>query len=236
MNKKISATILSGLMLATSGLVAADPLKGDGELGFTSTSGNTHNKNLNTKLSLSKKDGLWRHKGKLEAQGSTTDSVTTAERYLLTAKTTHDFTAKSYLFGKFRYENDRFSGYDYQSTVTGGAGTRFFEDTVHTLDGSAGLGVNSNQDAVTGKSEQQGVVLLEGNYLRNISTSAVFTEDLSVEGGSQNTYIESVTGLKMTIIGALASKLSYTIKRNSSVPADTSKIDTVTAVTLVYSF
>jgi len=236
MNKKIAVAVISGLILATSGPVTADPLKGEGELGFTSTSGNTHNKNLNAALSLSKTDGIWRHKGKLEAVGSTTDSATTAERYLLTAKTTRDFTAKSYAFGSLRYDNDRFSGYDYQTSVAVGVGTRVIEDAVQTLDGSVGLGVNSNQDAITGKTEQQGVLQLQGNYLRNISASAVFTEDLTVEGGSNNTYIESVTGLKMTIIGALASKLSFTVKRNSSVPAGTSKTDTLSAVTLVYSF
>ncbi|MBI1195679.1 MAG: DUF481 domain-containing protein [Gammaproteobacteria bacterium] len=236
MHKKMAAAVISGLMLANAGLVTADPLKGDGELGYTSTTGNTHNKNLNAKLSLSKKDGLWRHKGKLEALGSTTDSVTTAERYLLTAKTTRDFTEKSYGFGDFRYENDRFSGYDYQATLAGGVGKRFIEDAVQTVDASAGLGINSNQNSVTGKSEQQGILMLKGNYLRNVSPSAVFTEDLSVESGSKNTYVESVTGLKMTIIGALASKLSFTIKRNSSVPAGTSKTDTLSAVTLVYSF
>jgi putative salt-induced outer membrane protein len=40
----------------------------------------------------------------------------------------------------------------------------------------------------------------------------------------------------MKVNGNLASKIAYTIKSNSDVPAGTEKTDKITSITLVYSF
>ncbi len=186
----------------------AGPLKGEGEVGYTQTSGNTDTASLNVKLSLSKDSEAWRHSGELAVLSAATDSKTTAEAYTLKARTNYKLGSKRYVFGALRYENDRFSGFDYQ--------------------GSLVLGY--------GKSSQEGVLLLNGNFAAPLSDSATFTEDLSIEAGSDNTYSESVTGLKLKVLDNLAAKIAYTVKRNSSVPAGSHKTDLQTAVTLVYAF
>jgi len=61
-------------------------------------------------------------------------------------------------------------------------------------------------------------------------------EELSVEGGSDNTYTESITELKLRINAALAMEVTFSVKDNSDVPAGIKNTDTATAVTLVYDF
>ena len=68
------------------------------------------------------------------------------------------------------------------------------------------------------------------------SETAEFRQDLTVEAGDLNTYIESVTALSAQLIGNIALVASYTIKSNSDVPPNTEKTDTYTAFSFEYAF
>jgi putative salt-induced outer membrane protein len=73
-------------------------------------------------------------------------------------------------------------------------------------------------------------------YKWQFSETAEFRQDLSVESGSLNTYLESVTALSAKLVSDLALVASYTIKHNTTVPPLTEKTDTYTALALEYSF
>ena len=77
---------------------------------------------------------------------------------------------------------------------------------------------------------------LGGNYLWNISEPSKFTQTLSIESGSSNTYTEAVSALKANIIDTLALVLSFTVKNNSDVLPGIDKTDTATAISLEYTF
>ncbi len=87
-----------------------------------------------------------------------------------------------------------------------------------------------------GDAEDEGIVRGALNLDWKISEAVTFTELFSVEAGEDITITQSVTALKSQIAGNLASKISYTVRHASEVPADTEKTDTTLAVTLVYSF
>ena len=232
--KKI--THLLTLMTMFPVLATANEWKGEGELGYTTTSGNTDSESLNTKLSIAKEHEKWRHKAAVEILKSSTDSVTSADRFVFTEKTEYQFGEKAYSFVSLRYEDDEFSGFVYQSSVSVGYGSRFIETDAHVLDASAGIGYRRTKDVLTMLVHEDGILKVEGNYKYTISDSAVFSEDILIEAGEENTHSESVTALKTKINGNLSSKISYAVKRNSNVPVGTEKTDTVTTVSLIYSF
>jgi len=209
---------------------------GEGELGFTSTSGNTNSDSLNAKLGIEKSHEKWTHKARLEVLKASTNDVNSADRKVFTARSEYMFAVKTYAFGALRHEDDKFSGYDYQSSVSAGLGQQVFKTETHTLDVSAGLGYREKKATTTSTKTSEGIVMGDLAYLYNISEHAVFKEKLLVESGSSNTYSESETSLKMKINGNLASKIAYTIKNNSTVPAGTQNTDKITSITLVYSF
>lgn len=233
--RTIHTAIAATALIISSPTVLADELKGEGEFGATISSGNTENQNIIAKLKLSKKTGLWKNEIGLEAINSTDTDVTTGERYLLTAKTARDFNERYYGFGSFRYDKDRFSGYDYQSTLAGGLGFHAIKTDKVTLDLEAGPGYRFSETDL-GVEENEAVLRAGLFYKNKLTDNTHFLQNLTLEAGSNNTYIESETGLKVKMNDKVALKASITVKNNSDVPAGTEKTDTLTGVTLTYGF
>ena len=210
--------------------------KGEGELGFTSTSGNTDSENLNARLGVAREEGKWKHAADLRAIKNTTADETTADSLVFREKSEYKLGEKSYAFGKLRYEDDEFSGYDYQTSISFGLGSRFIEDEQQLLDASIGLGYRSIKDSATGDSEEDAIITGEVIYAYKISETTTFTQTFFVESGDENTHSESDTGLKTQIAGNLASKIGYLVKHNSDVPSGIDKTDKIFSVSLVYGF
>lgn len=211
--------------------------KGNVEVGFVKTSGNTDTETLNTKASAVTDREIWRHKINLEALKTSDHGTTTAERYAINGQSDYKLKGKkNFLFLFLSYENDRFSGYDYQLTESIGYGRRVLDEANMKLDLEIGPGARQRKVEVTHKQEREMMVRGAANYLWNISDSSNFTESLSAEVGENVTITKSVTALVAKINSSLASKVTYTIKNTSKVPAGIKKTDSETAVTLVYSF
>lgn len=224
------------ILFLIPGMALAEGWSGEGELGFTTTSGNTDSESLNTKLGVSKSHGKWAHKASLEALKASTNNVTSADSMVLREKSQYNFAEKSYGFGKLRYEDDKFSGFDYQAALTFGFGSRFIQNDTHVLDMSLGLGYRSSKNTATQETNGEGVVSADASYEYKISATASFSEAISIEAGDDNTHSESETVLKTRINGNLASKIGYLVKHNSDVPVGVEKTDKILSVSLVYSF
>ena len=133
------------------------------------------------------------------------------------------------------YEDDHFSGYDYQFSETIGYGFNAIKNDSLNLDLEAGVGARQSKLDL-GDSSSEGTLKGAANFDWKISESATFTQTLSVEAGEEITISRSVTALKLQIVGSLAAKLSYNVKHTSDVPPGFDKTDTESIVTLVYSF
>ena len=213
--------------------------KGEGELGITYTSGNTETQNFIAKLNINRTQTVWEHQADLEVLRAEDHSELTAERYVLNLQSNYKLSAKNYLFGAFRYEDDRFSGYDHQASLTTGYGRKVIDTERTSLKLEGGVGVRQTKLETPDETNNEGIVRLALNYSQHIGEHSVFTQDFLVETGSDNTYTESSTGLKVSVMDNIALKLSFTAKRNSDIPTtntDIEKTDTISAVTLVYSF
>lgn len=210
--------------------------KGQGELGYSSTSGNSDAENLNASLGLSRETADWKHSLTLDSLKAKTDGETSADRFELRGRSEYGLGERSYLYGQLRYEDDEFSGYDYQASATAGAGSRLLDTGGHLLDASAGLGMRRVDSSTDGTTETEGIVGADLAYEYTISESATLTERLLLENGDENTYSESETALRTRINGALSAKISYLVKHNSKVPAGVENTDRLLTVALVYDF
>jgi putative salt-induced outer membrane protein len=215
--------------------VEADPYKGNVELGYVDTSGNTETKSLNAKAKVEAMYKKWRQTLQLEALNSSTQNVTTAERYLASLKSDYRFSKRDYAFGLLNYENDRFSGYDYWTSIVLGYGRRVIDGKSLWLEFEGGPGYRYSKLS-DGDTVDEAILRLAGSLGWQISESALFEQDLSSEIGEDVTINRSVSALSMQIIGSLAMKLSYTYRHTSEVPEGAKKADTTTSVTLVYKF
>ncbi len=209
---------------------------GEGALGYTATSGNTDSDSLNAKLGMVREHGKWKHAAGIETLKATTDHVASADSMMFKEKSEYKFGENSYAFGKLRYEEDEFSGFEYQASLSFGLGSRFLSSAHHSLDASLGLGRRSSKDTATLQTTEENIVVADAAYKYIISDSATFSEQVSIESGKENTHSESETSLLTKINSHLASKISYLVKHNSDVPSPTEKTDKVLTVSLVYSF
>ena len=231
----ISAIIIAGWASQAVAEDAIKPWKGEAELGIVSTSGNTEIQSTKARAGIVNEREEWRHTGKIEALNTSDATRTTAERYLLSGKSDYKFGNFDYALVMVNYENDRFTGYSYRVSETVGYGHRIVNQPDLTLGLEIGPGARQSKLS-TGASESEFIVRVAGNAEWKISETAVFTENLSAESGELSTLTRSVTALSAQLVGAFAMKLSFTAQHTSRVPVSVKKLDTVTAVTLVYGF
>ena len=208
---------------------------GEGELGYNSTAGNSNSTSLNAKLGINYLLADWEHSLNLSAVSAQNEGLHTRERYLLDGQASRTFSNVYYGFGNLRYDKDLFSGYDYQTNITGGIGRRFWlpKTEVFNLEVGAGYQFDKLQNA----SEQSHPILRTALKLRYpLNTNVALSQDLLTNAGEQNVHSESVSGVKVNMTESLALKLSYTLKHNSKVLVGRENLDALTALTLVYGF
>jgi putative salt-induced outer membrane protein len=238
-SKKISGIICT-LSLISSSLMAAETtnegnFSGEGELGYNSTAGNSNSSSLNAKLGLTYVLADWEHNLNLNAVSAQNEGVSTRERYLLDGQASRTFSEVYYGFGNLRYDKDLFSGYDYQTNITAGIGRRFWQPKTEVL--NLELGAGYQVDKLQNQPEHANPILRSALKLRYPMNKQVsLSQDLLVNAGDRNVHSESISGIKVNMTESLALKLSYTLKHNSKVLDGRDKLDTLTAVTLVYGF
>lgn len=232
-----AAVWLSSTAVAQESTEAGEegPWSGSATLGYLATSGNTESSSLNSAFEIGYTAGKWYHRVKALAINSMQDEETIAEAYEAGWKTEYRFTENNYAFGRVDWRKDRFSGYDHQISETIGYGRRLLDSERHTWNAEIGVGARQ-QETQLGVEEDDFIVRGATDYTWRFSETAEFMQELAVESGSSNTFTQSVTSLKATLIGDLALVASYTIRNNSDVPVGTEKTDTFTALSVEYAF
>ena len=251
MKKKYNVMLLAGLLAAAANVSAADdaekkeksPWTSSVELGFIKTTGNTETQTSALKADAVYEVDKWRHTGHAEGYGqesedeTTGDTIVSAERYELSGKSDYKFTEHDYAFGQIKLKKDRFSGFEYENSLSLGYGRKVINQDNMELDLEIGPGVRFIKPD-DGESDSEALLVLAGKYWWAITDNSKFTQDLNFDIGEEYTESKSVTGIQANINKTLALKFTYTIRHKSKVPdpATTEKTDTETAVTLVYNF
>ncbi len=216
------------------------PWSGNVAFGYLSSTGNTENTSAALDFDVAYTAKPWSHALKGRAYGASQDMITTAESYKAGWKSAYDFTEFNYMFGALDWNKDRFAGYTRQSFATVGYGRRILDNETFVLNAEVGAGYSRQRTAETSSlpatTVDGGIGTLGGNFIWNFSETANFEQTLYVFTASDNTFWESVSKVKAALVGDWALGLSYTIKQNSDVPLGTEKKDTLTSITLDYSF
>ena len=217
--------------------------KGETELGVLITSGNTDETNIKGRLGLVHEVETWRNTGEFRANYSEADDETTAEKYQAALETDYKFSENQYWFLRGAYEDDRFSGYDFESSVTTGYGNRVWTSGDRSfLDLSVGGGYRYNKlemvNAEGEDTEEEAIARLAGQFDYALSENALFRQKLSTEIGldENNTVTESETSLQANVVGNLSMKAAFRVKHVSDAPAGSENTDTETSLSLLYGF
>jgi putative salt-induced outer membrane protein len=212
-----------------------EPFTASISLGYVGTTGNTDTTTFNTEMLATWRTERWTHNAKFQGLGAQENDVTKAERYYLEEKSDFNLDENQYIFGLGSYTDDRFSGFEYQATATAGYGRYLVRRDGLSLQAFAGLGYRES-DIIGAGTEGEGIVTFGENLAWALSDNAALTQSFTSDVGEELTVSKFEIGLETNIVGSITTKLAFQARNTSEVPAGTEKTDTMTSVSLVYSF
>ena len=207
----------------------------EAELGFVKTTGNTETESFVLKARVINTREKWRHIARGEALRNADGDTVTAEKYFLSGKSEYTFRDRSYVFGLVTYDDDRFSGFNYQLLGVLGYGRVVMERESVKLNLEVGAG-GRQSDPEIGDTDNEAVLRAAGDFEWKISKSATFIQELSSDIGEDKTITRSLTALTTKINSYLSSRIAYQLRHTSEVPVGIEKTDTEFTFTLLFKY
>jgi putative salt-induced outer membrane protein len=229
----MAAGLACGVLAA--GTASAD-WTGKGTFGGVLARGNTETETINLNVDVEKTLDRWTHKAGASLLRTVTDDVTSADRWELRGESQYSLSDRSYLFGALRYEDDAFTDYEYQATLSGGYGYRFLMSDTTKFEGQIGVGYRETELRLTG--EQSDDVIARGalNFEHKLTDTTLIYDRFLVESGSDNTFLQNALGIEVKINDAFALSFDYAVRHNTDVLPGTEETDQVLTANLVYGF
>lgn len=188
---------------------------------------------------------------------STSRMDKTAERWETGAKPAYNVHPRVYVFGTFDYVDDKFSGFDWVVTETGGLGFRVLDEEKLKLKLEGGPGGRHTRTSPAGGPpptqirEDDFIGRAALNFLWQISDNASFTQDAITifgpkAGGGIRT--DSTTAVTAQLAGSLSLKASYNVVYVTDPPQvdhdqiattatqQAKDVDSKVAINLIYTF
>ncbi len=217
----------------------------DSEIGLIFTTGNTDTSSFKGRLSSHHELESWSNdylfetlykRDEVTTDAGSEEAQTSAQKFYASGQGNYKLkNPDNRLFGFASYEDDRFSGFDFQATVAAGWNSKLWDDDSSTFSYSIGPGY-SFADTSDGEDVSGVIVRAAADYKWKMSETATFKQLISTEVGSNNTKSRSETSISAQINGSMSLKVSLMLNHNSDVESGTENLDTETAATLVYSF
>jgi putative salt-induced outer membrane protein len=221
---------------------------GKAELGVLLTDGNTESKSANTKVDLTHEGTKWRNNVYAAALYGENADFATAERYEARYQADYKITDRFSWFLGLRGEEDKFSGFAYQATVSTGATYKFMDSPTTKLDASLGAGykrfepqVLIKTDAgdvisrIKGDADSEPVITLGSNYEHAFTETTKITNKFLAEAGSDNTAVQDDIALQVSMSEVLALAVGIGVRYNSDPPPLAESTDTQLTINLVYN-
>jgi putative salt-induced outer membrane protein len=246
MPKSIAAFPIALLLLAASASVHA-AWSSRSEVGFVAARGNTSTETANARFEIMREVEKWKNTVTASGLYGKSGTIQSAQRWDSRYQADHAFSERAFWFGALRYENDRFSGFQYQATVSTGLGRKLI-DTVQTkLSVQIGAGYRSLRPEELMRN-QAGEVIQRIPGVRNsdiVANSALTFEhafneatklldSLIVESGQANTSTRNELTLQVKMTEVLALGLGVSVRNNSNPQPELKSTDTLTTINLVY--
>jgi putative salt-induced outer membrane protein len=234
---------------------------GAGQLGFAYASGNANSETFNAKLDVKKDDERWLYEGNLSALRASgevdviladgtpgREDVTNANRWQVGGKVGYKYTERMYFFGSGRYDSDDFAPYEWQWIVSAGVGYKFIDSETTRFTGEVGPGWRRTQPidvlvidpppARLVDVDSEGETILRGtlSYTHQITASTSVANQLLLESGSDNTFLQNDLGLQVQINETFALTTGLQVRHNTEAPDGVDKTDTLLTTNIVVGF
>jgi putative salt-induced outer membrane protein len=222
---------------------------GKGELGYLMSRGNSDADSANAKLDVIDVAGDWMHTLSLDGLYGRSAGITAAQRFDLRFESDYKITRRLFSFGALSYQDDQFSGFQYQASGAAGIGYKLIDADVTKLSAQVGAGYRSLRPELLIKDDSGAVVdripqdrtsdavLTAGiDFDHSFNDSTKLTDKFVMEAGSSNTSFKNDLALSVKMSKKLALAAGLGVRDNTKPPAGLKRTDTITTLNLVYAF
>ena len=241
--------IIGIVALLAASAAQADGWSGKGEAGFLLSRGNAESTSANAKIDFAKETGPWKNAVFFGGLYGKTGDLTSAQRLEARYQLDHKLTDKMFWFGALRGEQDKFSGFAYQASLTTGVGYKFIDTDATKFTGTVGVGYarlrpqqliknagGAVVDRIKGDTTGSAIATAGFNFEQRLTSNTKVIDKFLVESGSKNTSTMNDLSIQVAMNEVLALSAGYGIHYNTKPAAGTKKIDQLTTLNLVYNF
>lgn len=214
------------------------------EAGAVAARGNTTTESANAKFDVAREFVEWKHSLGVSAVYQSDELGATGQRWEGRGQSDYKFHPKGFWFGSARYEEDRFSGFEYQTTYGTGLGWRFYDDPITKFIVQLGFGykVFRTRDApaddevtiILGELQEDLIGQFSVDFERQLTATTKVINRFLAESGANNTFLQNELSVQVRIMESLALAVGYAARYNTEPPAGFEELDTLTTLNLVY--
>ena len=224
------------------------------ELGFLYKTGNTKSADIKAGFNLQHEKDKWRSvvafnilAKKLEKEdgAGNEEFETTDNKWDILTQTNYTIgeEGKNYLYGNLAYEQDKFSGFESQSSFSAGWGRHWYETKTSSLFADIGPGVKYDVTRATDTdpsiSNTSFIIQAQALYTHKFNDYVEFKQYLvakqATESGENSIY-KSETSITAQLIDSLQLKFALRIDYDTEVEPEFENTNTETSMTLIYNF
>jgi putative salt-induced outer membrane protein len=246
------------VLAAASNFIPAEPigqdedgLSGEVAVNASSASGNTNKTVIGGNFRTVFKEGAITHA--FEAGGNYTEASQLIDgeeetnviqnRWFAQYRGEIQTGDRTFLYGRLRYDEDQFSGFDRQVFAGGGIGHAFFKSKKRELTIITGPGyqylVRQKPNPVPAdfQEEEGQLALFVGQTFRQVLRENVtFEQSFDATLSDQNKTLIGNMALKTDLTDKISSRISYNVIHNTEPPEGREQTDTLLTVSLGYEF
>ena len=254
-HRLLLTSLVGALVIAAPITAFADELpqgwSGKGQVGYVMSRGNSDTDAANAKLDVFLVTPDWKHQFSLDGLFGRSAQVTSAERWDVRLQSDYTVNDGLFAFGALAYQDDRFSGFQYQVSASGGLGYKFFDTDTTKLAAQLGVGYRVLRpetlvtdpngsgaiiDRIPLESESEVVGTAGIDFMHQFNKSTKLTDKMILESGSSNTSIKNDLALEVKMSKKLALAAGYSVLHNTKPAEGVKRTDTITTLNVVYAF
>lgn len=150
---------------------------------------------------------------------------------------------RSFFYGRARYEEDQFSGFDRQAFVGGGFGHAFYDSDTRKLDVLVGPGVQyiiraqiDSTPLDDSDDDLTFAVFLGQSFEQVLRENVTFEQSFNGTSSETNNTIVSQFALKTDLTDKISSRISYAVTHNTDPPEGRQNTDTLLSASIGFEF
>jgi len=220
------------------------------ELGFLYKTGNTKSADIKAGLNYRYEKDQWLNLANfniLAKKTETTDAdgnknfESTDNKWNITTQSNYTINkeSKNYLYGNLAYEQDKFSGFESQSSFSAGWGRQWFKTETESFFADIGPGVKHDVLRSSEESKTNFIIQAQALYTLQINAFVELQQHLVAKQATksgENSVYKSITAITTKLIDSLQLKFSLVVDYDTEVESGFENTNTETSMTLIYNF